>query len=70
MPGVDTLLVWNPDLDSVLCLAYDPDLADVRCGVVNPKIITELPNQLFSILRRTGFNIHPQELASPNICYL
>ena len=70
MPGVNILLVWNPDLDSVLCLAYDPDLADVRYRVVNPKIVTELPNQLFSILRRTGFNIHPQELASPNICYL
>ncbi len=67
---VETLLVWNPDLDSAPCLAYDPDLADVRCGIVNPKIITELPNKLFSILWGAGFNTHSQELARPNICYL
>jgi len=38
--------------------------------IVDAKIITELPNQLFSIFRRAGFNIHPQELASPNTCHL
>jgi len=42
----------------------------MRGGIVDPKIITELSNQLFSIFRRTGFNIHPQELASPNVCHL
>jgi hypothetical protein len=42
----------------------------MRSRVVDPKIITELPNQLFSIFRRASFNIHPQELASPNICHL
>jgi len=70
VPGVDILLVWNPDLDSVLHLAYDPDLADVRGRIVNPKIVTESPNKLFGVPRGAGFNIHPQELASPNICHL
>jgi len=42
----------------------------MRSRIVDPKIITELPNQLFSIFRRAGFNIHPQKLASPNICHL
>jgi hypothetical protein len=42
----------------------------MRSRIVDPKIITELPNQLFSIFRRASFNTHPQKLASPNICHL
>jgi hypothetical protein len=42
----------------------------MRSGIVDPKIITELPNELFSVFRRTGFNIHSQKLASPNVCHL
>ncbi len=40
-------------------LAYDPDLTYVRCWIVNPEIITEFPNKLFSVLWGAGFNIHP-----------
>jgi hypothetical protein len=42
----------------------------MRGRVVDPKIITELSNQLFSIFRGAGFNTHSQKLASPNICHL
>ena len=49
---------------------HDPNMADVRRRIVDPKIITEFPNQLFSVLRGAGFDIHPQELASPNLCHL
>jgi len=42
----------------------------MRGGIVDPKIITELSNQLFSIFRRAGFNTHPQKLSSSNICHL
>jgi len=42
----------------------------MRGRIVDPKIIAELSNQLFSIFRRAGLNIHPQELSSSNICHL
>lgn len=51
-------------------LGHYPDLADVRCGVVNPEIITEFPNKLLSVLRGAGFNVHTQELAGPNVRHL
>jgi len=51
-------------------LAYDPNSADVRCWIVNPEIITELPDELLSVFPGASFNIHAQELASSNICHL
>jgi hypothetical protein len=32
-------------------LTYDPDVASVRRRIVDPKIITELPNDLLSVFR-------------------
>ncbi len=51
-------------------LAYDSNFAGVRCGIVDPEIVTEFSDKLFSVLRRAGFNLHPQELASANICHM
>jgi len=32
-------------------LTHDPDVASVRCRIVDPKIITEFPNELLSVFR-------------------
>ncbi len=68
--GVNVLVLWNRDLDSMLLLADDSDLAGVRCGIVDPEIVAEFPNQLFSVLWGAGFNIHSQKLSSANVGHL
>jgi len=48
----------EPGLFTRALSGCDSDLADVRCGVVDPEIITEFRYKLFGVFRGAGFYIH------------